>query len=142
MGALALQAAALAAWALLMRPSGSLLITFLFPATVWAFGLGLAVVSSFVICTSGASPQLAGAASGLANTAYQGGGAIGLALLVLVADTQTRANGTGPAALTAGFATALWVSAGIALAGAAATRIIARSSAAPTETTRHEATAG
>jgi MFS family permease len=141
MGALALQAVALAAWALLMRPAGSLLLTFLLPATVWAFGLGLAIVSSFVVCTSGTSPQLAGAASGLATTAYQGGGAIGLALLALVADTRTRAAGAGPAALTTGFTTALWVSAGIALTGAIATRIITRASAASRDSNHHEAAA-
>lgn len=142
MGALALQAVALTTWALLMDPAGSLVLTFLFPATAWAFGLGVAIVSSFVVCTSGASPQLAGAASGLATTAYQGGGAIGLALLSLVADTRTRAAGAGPVALTAGFTTALWVSAGLALSAAMATRIIATASAVSRNSNHHEPAAG
>lgn len=126
MGALVLQAVALVCWALLIDPERSLLFSFVLPASVWAFGLGGAIVSSFVICTSGVAPQLAGAASGLATTSYQGGGAIGLALIVLVSEAQTDAAGAGQVALTTGFATALWTSVGIAAVGAIATRLISR----------------
>lgn len=124
MGALGLQAGALACWAALMRPDGGLLLTFALPAAVWAFGLGIAIVCSFVICTSGASPQLAGAASGLATTSYQGGGAIGLALLALLADAQANEAGTGPAALTTGFVAALWASCAIAVVAAIAVALV------------------
>ncbi|OYO18557.1 hypothetical protein CGZ93_14040 [Enemella dayhoffiae] len=127
MGALVLQAISLAAWAVLMRIEGSLLLTFVVPATVWALGLGVSIVCSFVVCTSDATPQLAGAASGLATTSYQGGGAIGLALLALLADVKTDHAGTGPIALTTGFAAALWASCAIAVIGAIATRLITAS---------------
>ena len=121
-GALALQATALAAWAVLITPDGNLLTAFAIPATVWALGLGAAIVCSFAICTSDTVPQLAGAASGLATTSYQGGGAIGLALLVILVDGHT--DGTGPASLTTGFTAALWVSCAMAAAGAVITRLI------------------
>jgi len=118
LGAMVIQAASLGAWALLMRSDSSLLLGFMVPAAPWAFGLGAAIVLSFMVCTSGVAPQIAGAASGLATTAYQGGGAIGLATIAFVADTCTAAVGTGPAALIPGFKAALWVSAGLALVGA------------------------
>lgn len=128
MGSLALQAVALACWALLISPERSLLVSFIFPASVWAFGLGGAIVSSFVICTSGVAPRLAGAASGLATTSYQGGGAIGLSLLVLLSESQAEeAAGAGEMALTTGFSAALWASADLAVVGAIATRFIAQS---------------
>lgn len=120
---LVIQAVALAAWALMMSESGSLLLSFHVPATLWAFGLGMSIVSSFVVCTMGLEGPIAGAASGMATTSYQGGGALGLAVLVVVADAVTR-GGTSPAGLISGYTAALWVAVGIALVGALLTRLI------------------
>ena len=124
MGSLVLQSGALLAWALLMRPDENLIFTFILPAATWALGAGIAIVGSFVVCTSGTESELAGAASGLATTSYQGGGAIGLALLVLLADAWTATSGGGTDALTAGFTLALIASAALAVLGAIASRFL------------------
>lgn len=126
---LLVQAAALAGWATMIDAENSLLGIFLVPATLWAFGLGISIVSSFVVCTKGLSGQVAGAASGLATTAYQGGGAVGLAVLVVVADQQN--HGATGAALTDGYGAALWCCAGIALVGAMLTRLLVGGSTEP-----------
>jgi hypothetical protein len=97
----------------------------------------VSIVSSFVVCTMGLDGPIAGAASGLATTTYQAGGAIGLAILAVVADSSTEhdlAIGApdGPLhALVVGYSTALWCAAGAALVGALLTRLIMRRSAAP-----------
>ncbi len=126
---LLIQAAGLTGWATMIDAEHSLLGTFWVPATAWAFGLGISIVSSFVVCTMGLSDQVAGVASGLATTTYQGGGAVGLAALAVVADQQNR-GGTG-AALTEGYGAALWCCVGIALVGAALTRFAVGGSAQP-----------
>jgi EmrB/QacA subfamily drug resistance transporter len=122
---LVVQAVALAGWALSMSETGPILISFHIPATLWAFGLGLSIVSSFVVCTMGLDGPIAGAASGLATTSYQGGGALGLAALVVVADAATG-GGSSPDSLISGYTTALWCAVGLALAGALLTRLIMR----------------
>jgi hypothetical protein len=120
---LVIQAISLAGWALAMSETGPILVSFHIPATVWAFGLGMSIVSSFVVCTMGLDGPIAGAASGMATTSYQGGGALGLAALAVVADTATR-GGSSPDALIAGYTAALWCAVGVALAGALLTRLI------------------
>jgi hypothetical protein len=68
------------------------------------------------------APTDAGLASGIVNTAFMMGGALGLAVLVSVADSRTsslRDAGDGPlAALTGGYHTAFLVGAAFAAAGA------------------------
>ncbi|MEV6604912.1 MFS transporter [Kutzneria sp. NPDC051319] len=133
---LLVQTVALAAWALTISEHGSVVMTFVVPATVWSFGLGMSIVSSFVVCTMGLDGPIAGAASGLATTTYQAGGALGLAVLAVVADSRTEHNlaigaPDGPLhALVVGYSTALWCAAGVALVGALLTRLIMRRSAA------------
>ena len=125
-GALVLQAVALGTWAVLIQPQGNLILGFTFPSTVWALGLGVSIVCSFAVCTSGVPPRVSGAASGLATTSYQGGGAIGLAVLALVAD-RGASDAVAAAGLTAGYAAALWTACAIAALGAVGARLIARS---------------
>jgi EmrB/QacA subfamily drug resistance transporter len=87
--------------------------------------LGVAIPFSFVPITiaalAGTKPEEAGLASGLINTSYQIGGAIGIALLSTIAVSTTDdelAGGTGlTAALTDGFVSAFWAGAAIAFAG-------------------------
>lgn len=136
MAGLLVQALSLAGWAMWISDHGTIFVTFIAPATVWAFGLGMSIVASFVVCTMGLSGQTAGAAAGLATTTYQAGGAIGLAILAVVADNRTRGvlGGHGlPAALVSGYATALWAAVGIALVGALLTRFLALGAPGPAD---------
>jgi EmrB/QacA subfamily drug resistance transporter len=124
---LLIQAAALAAWATLLSDERSIVVAFVVPAAVWAFGLGMSIVSSFVVCTMGIDGPIAGAAAGLATTTYQAGGALGLAVLAVVADSRTRAvaGDLSPAdALVSGYSAALWCALGATLLGAVLTRFI------------------
>jgi EmrB/QacA subfamily drug resistance transporter len=87
--------------------------------------LGLAIPFSFVPITiaalAGTKPAEAGLASGLFNTSYQIGGALGIALLSTIAvsttDDEVASGTTLPAALTDGFVNAFWAGAAVAFAG-------------------------
>lgn len=75
-----------------------------------AIGMSLAYIPGTMASISGAKPQEAGLASGLVNTTYQVGSAIGLAIAVAVAMTTTNnsiADGhTGTIAMNNGFQSA------------------------------------
>lgn len=65
----------------------------LLPAFVlFAFGAGISFVSVVVAATSGVPEDESGLASGLINTSQQIGGALGLAILSVVASTSTAAD--------------------------------------------------
>ncbi|UZJ29479.1 hypothetical protein [Streptomyces endophytica] len=86
---------------------------------VWCAALGAALPSLYVVCTGGLTEDVAGSASGWVQTTMAAGNAIGAAVLTAVAaeHTASLASPTGAAALTSGYATALWVAAGLAVAG-------------------------
>jgi EmrB/QacA subfamily drug resistance transporter len=95
----------------------------LFPSLLAAVGLGFAFVPVTIAAVTGIRPDQAGLASGLVNTAQQVGGALGLAILVAVANGATSSAVSDgvrdPAvALTQGFQDAFMVGAGFAFAGA------------------------
>ena len=82
---------------------GTFLLSFLTPASsyvtnllpaflILALGMGLSFVAVTVAATSGVSEHEAGLASGLINTSQQLGGALGLAVLTVVASTTTKAD--------------------------------------------------
>jgi MFS family permease len=87
------------------------------------FGAGMAFNPVLLAAMSDVAPQEAGLASGVVNTAFMMGGALGLAVLASVAASRTsslRAGGDGPlAALVGGYHTAFVV--GAVFAAAAAT---------------------
>ncbi len=73
--------------------STSTYVTNLLPAfLVLAPGMGLSFVAVTVAATSGVPDEEAGLASGLINTSQQLGGALGLAILTVVATTTTTAD--------------------------------------------------
>jgi EmrB/QacA subfamily drug resistance transporter len=92
----------------------------LLPASLAMAGGGLMFAPITVAATSGVAPEQGGLASGLLNTSRQIGGALGLAVLGTIAAAHTGAQaGEGQAAaLSAGYATALLVGAGIFVATA------------------------
>jgi EmrB/QacA subfamily drug resistance transporter len=107
---------------------GTYLGDVLFPSLVAAVGLGFAFVPLTVASVSGVEPQEAGLASGLINTSQQVGGALGLAILVAVANGRTDGLTTGPrpdaVALTEGFQSAFLVGSAMALLGVLLTLVL------------------
>lgn len=132
---LLIQSLTLATWAVVGDASGHLVPTLLGPTVPWALGMGISIVSSFVICTSGVPGPVAGAASGLATAAYQGGGAVGLALVAALAAAIGNPSGASPsvadAAQLTGHRWGVWALAGIAFVGAGLTRALPTSPEMP-----------
>lgn len=82
---------------------------------VAALGMSLAYIPVLVASLSGAKPEEAGLASGLINTSYQVGSALGLAAVTAAA---TAAGGSPGASLTHSYHVAFAVAAGFAALGA------------------------
>ncbi|MBV9023631.1 MAG: MFS transporter, partial [Streptomycetaceae bacterium] len=90
-GGMALGAAGAAALALALSGDGSYPV--LLPGIVLlGLGQGAAWTGMWIIVSSGVAPEDQGVASGLASTTLQVGGAIGLAVLVAVADDVGRGS--------------------------------------------------
>ncbi|MEO3871149.1 MFS transporter [Nonomuraea sp. B12E4] len=106
------------AWLSLVSPDGSFAVDVLPASLVAALGMSLAFIPSLGTAISAARPEEGGLASGIVNTSYQVGSALGLAAMTAVA----AANGSDQLgdlpALTSGFSSAFVGAAGIALAGA------------------------
>jgi EmrB/QacA subfamily drug resistance transporter len=98
-------------------PGGSYVSDVLFPSIIAAIGLGFSFVPVTIGAVMGVSNDDSGLASGLINTSQQVGGALGLALLVAVANGTTGDAVGDPVALTAGFSDAFKVGAGFAFLG-------------------------
>jgi predicted MFS family arabinose efflux permease len=127
---------------------GSFAADILGPSLLAAVGLGFAFVSVTIAAVTGTRPNEAGLASGLINTSQQVGGALGLAILATVANTQTKdvllsgVHNTS-IALTKGFDRAFLIGAGFAFAGAilAAVLISSRDSREHAQSAASEAAA-
>ncbi len=85
---------------------------------VAATGMALAFIPSLGTAISSARPEEGGLASGIVNTSYQIGSAIGLASMTALSISQGAGQLGNPGALTHGFSAAFLGAAGIALAGA------------------------
>jgi EmrB/QacA subfamily drug resistance transporter len=87
------------------------------------FGAGMAFNPVLLAAMSDVAPEESGLASGVVNTAFMMGGALGLAVLASLAASRSdslRADGTGPlAALTGGYHAAFLAGAVFAIAAAA-----------------------
>ncbi len=121
-GGLLLAAAGLA---LLARAPvhGSFVADVLPSMVLLGFGAGLALNPVMLAAMGDVAPEQAGLASGIVNTSFMMGGALGLAILASVAASRTShllASGHGHlAALTSGYHTAFLIGAGFALAASA-----------------------
>lgn len=114
-GGFALLAAGLG-WLALARPDGAYLTDVLPASLVAALGMALAFVPSLGAAIGAARPEETGVASGLVNTSYQIGSAVGLAALTAVGAAVT-AGGTDASALTSGYAAAFLGAGAIAVVG-------------------------
>ncbi len=76
----------------LLTPASSYLTNLLPAFLILAIGMGLSFVAVTVAATSGVLDNETGLASGLINTSQQLGGALGLAVLTVVASTTTAAD--------------------------------------------------
>ncbi|MCP2167316.1 MFS transporter [Goodfellowiella coeruleoviolacea] len=105
-------------WLSLVRPTGTYWVDVLPASLVAATGMALAFVPSLGTAMSSARPEEGGLASGIVNTSYQVGSALGLAAMTALA-TSLGANELGDAAaLTTGQSAAFLGAAGIAAVGA------------------------
>jgi MFS family permease len=132
---------AAAGLALLARApvSGRFAVDILPSMILLGFGAGIAFTPVLLAAMSDVRPQEAGLASGLVNTSFMMGGALGLAVLASVAASRTStllaAQETRAAALVGGYHVAFVIGAAFAVAGAAVGAIVLRTrfTAAPAE---------
>ncbi|GAA2207512.1 DHA2 family efflux MFS transporter permease subunit [Nonomuraea monospora] len=121
------------AWLSLISPDGSFAADVLPASLVAALGMSLAFIPSLGTAISSARPEEGGLASGIVNTSYQVGSALGLAAMTAVA----AANGSGRLgdlpALTEGFSSAFVGAAAIALVGAVAAAALRTRTSAPAD---------
>jgi EmrB/QacA subfamily drug resistance transporter len=108
----------------LISSDGSFVPDVLWASLVAAAGMSLAYVPALNAGLSAVAPDQSGLASGLLNTSYQVGSALGLAVMTSVA-TSYGADQLGDAAeLTNGYQTAFLGAAGVALAAAVAAAVL------------------
>jgi hypothetical protein len=117
-------------WFAQVPTDGSYAGNILGPSLLAGVGLGLTFVPVTIAAVTGVREREAGLASGLINTSQQVGGALGLAVLATIAESQTSnalASGHGlRSALTQGFQSAFLTGAGFALLGLALCFVLIR----------------
>ena len=103
-----------------IAPDGSYLGSVFPGALLSAIGMGFSLVPATIVAMQCLPASQSGIGSGLLNTSRLMGGALGLAVLSTIADSQTRADAASgfAHALTNGFDLAFAVGAAISLAGA------------------------
>ncbi len=113
-------------WLSLIRPDGSFVVDVLPASLVAALGMSLAFIPSLDTAISSARPEEGGLASGIVNTSYQIGSALGLAAMTALAASYGAAQLGNLSALTDGFSAAFLGAAGIAAAGAVLAAVLLR----------------
>ncbi|WP_305094007.1 MFS transporter [Prescottella sp. R16] len=107
-------------WLSLIRPDGSFVTDVLPASLVVALGMSLAFIPTLGTAISSARPEEGGLASGIVNTSYQVGSAVGLAVMTAIAAAYGAGRIGEPVALTDGFSAAFLGAAIVAVIGAAA----------------------
>jgi hypothetical protein len=105
---------------------GSFVGDVLLGSLVSAVGMSLAYIPAMFAAMSGAKPSEAGLASGIVNTTYQIGSALGLAAMTAVATSNGAGEIGNPLALVDGFSSAFVGAAGIAILGAVVAALFIR----------------
>ena len=132
-------------WLALIRPDGNYWVDVLPASLVAALGMSLAFIPSLGTALSAARPEEGGLASGIVNTSYQVGSALGLAAMTAIAASFGADRLGDVRALTDGFSAAFAGAALVALAGAAlaaATLRAPRPERAPAPQAEHEKAPG
>ncbi|MEU1921002.1 MFS transporter [Streptomyces albogriseolus] len=114
-------------WLSAVEPTGTFVVDVLPASLVAALGMSLAYIPAMMAAMSGAPQEQAGLASGIVNTTYQVGSALGLAALTAVATSQGAGRLGNLPALTDGFSAAFVWAAAIAAAGGLITLLVMRS---------------
>jgi EmrB/QacA subfamily drug resistance transporter len=107
-------------WLSLVDAAGSFAVDVLPASLVAALGMSLAFIPTLGTAISAAPPEEGGLASGIVNTSYQIGSALGLAVMTAVAAANGADNLADPVALTEGYSAAFIGAAVVAVVGAAA----------------------
>jgi EmrB/QacA subfamily drug resistance transporter len=113
-------------WLSLIRPDGSFVVDVLPASLVAALGMSLAFIPSLGTAISSARPEEGGLASGIVNTSYQVGSALGLAAMTAVAASYGANQLGNLPALTDGFSAAFLGAGAIALVGAGLAAVMLR----------------
>ncbi|MEU6040695.1 MFS transporter [Actinomadura sp. NPDC047616] len=114
-------------WLSLVRPDGNFWVDVLPASLVAALGMSLAFIPSLGTAISSARPEEGGLASGIVNTSYQVGSALGLAAMTAIAASQGADELGNLPALTDGFSAAFLGAGLIALTGAVLAAVTLRS---------------
>ncbi|WP_406079107.1 MFS transporter [Micromonospora sp. NBC_00858] len=117
-------------WLALIRPDGTFLADVLPASLVAALGMSLAFIPSLGTAISSARPEEGGLASGIVNTSYQVGSALGLAAMTAVAASHGADRLDNLTALTDGYSAA-FIGAGVIAAVGAGIAAITLRTAAP-----------
>jgi Na+/melibiose symporter-like transporter len=102
----------------LVRADGNFAADVLPASLIAAAGMSLAFIPSLGTAIQSAKPEEGGLASGIVNTAYQVGSALGLAAMTALASSEGADQLGNPGALTDGYSAAFLAAAGIAVVGA------------------------
>ena len=117
-------------WLSFVRPDGTFALDVLPASLVTAAGMAMAFIPSLGTALSSAAPEEGGLASGIVNTSYQIGSALGLAAMTAVAAAYGADHVGDATALTDGFSAGLLGAAGIAVTGAVLAAALLRSGTA------------
>jgi EmrB/QacA subfamily drug resistance transporter len=113
-------------WLSAVEPTGTFLVDVLPASLVAALGMSLAYIPAMMAAMSGAPQEQAGLASGIVNTTYNVGSALGLAALTALAMSQGAGELGNLPALTDGFSSAFVGAAVIAAVGGVVTLLLMR----------------
>jgi EmrB/QacA subfamily drug resistance transporter len=115
----------------LVRPDGSFAVDVLPGSLIAAAGMALPFIPALNTAISAARPEEGGLASGIVNTSYQVGSALGLAVMTVIATGQGADQIGNTTALTDGYSAAFLGAAGIAVAAALVAAALLRIPKAP-----------
>ncbi|MFG2501720.1 MFS transporter [Streptomyces sp. NPDC048441] len=128
-------------WLAQVGPTGSFVIDVLPASLVAALGMSLAYIPAMMAAMSGAPQEQAGLASGIVNTTYQVGSALGLAGLTALATSQGAGELGNLPALTDGFSAAFTGAGAIAAVGGVITLLVMRGESASAAASEEKANA-